>query len=144
MKRLMSVVLAGVLLGSVGFATRVDASDRDRDRREWKHRRAHDRERDRDREYRFGRRNRYFVDREVHVIREYYRPHHRQLPRGLRHKYYRTGYLPHGWAKRMRPVPVYVERQLAVLPHGYHRGIIDGHAVVYNSRGLIIDLAVLF
>jgi hypothetical protein len=31
-----------------------------------------------------------------------------------------------------------------VLPRGYHRGIIDGHAVVYNQRGLIIDVAVLF
>jgi Ni/Co efflux regulator RcnB len=141
-KRLMSVVLAGVLLGSVGFATPLEAADRDRDRKEWKHRRAH--ERDRGREFRFGRRDRYFVDREVHVIREYYRPHYRPLPRGLRHKYYRSGYLPRGWAKRIRPIPLYVQRDLVVLPHGYHRGIIDGHAVVYNSRGLIIDLAVLF
>jgi hypothetical protein len=112
--------------------------DRDRDRREWKHRRGDDRDR------RGGRRDRYFVEREVRVIREYYRPHHRPLPRGLRHRYYRTGYLPRGWAKRIRPIPVYVERDLIVLPHGYHRGIIDGHAVIYNSRGMIIDIAVLF
>jgi hypothetical protein len=140
----MSVVLAGVLLGSVGFAARVEASDRDRDRdrQEWRHRRAQ--ERHRDREFRFGRRDRYFRDREVHVIREYYRPHSRPLPRGLRHKYYRTGYLPRGSAQRIRRMPVYVERELVVLPHGYHRGIIDGHAVIYNSRGMIIDLAVLF
>jgi hypothetical protein len=139
----MTVVLAGVLLGSVGFVTNADASDRDRDRKEWKHRRGNDRDRGRS-EYQFGRRDRYFIDREVHVIREYYRPHHRGLPRGLRHRYYRAGYLPHGWTKRMRRVPVYVERKLVVLPHGYHRGIIDGHAVVYNSSGVIIDVAVLF
>jgi hypothetical protein len=126
---------------------RVEAGDRDRDRKEWNDRRGHDRDRGRDRDRRdarFGRRDRYFVEREVVVIREYYRPHHRPLPPGLRHRYYRAGYLPHGWAKRMRRVPAYVERDLVVLPRGYHRGIIDGHAVVYDSRGLIIDIAVLF
>jgi hypothetical protein len=151
-KRFMSVVLAGVLLGSVGVMDRAEASDRDRGRKEWKHRRAearhggrHRYERDRyDRRDRYERRDRYFVDREVHVIREYYRPHYRPLPRGLRHKYYRSGYLPPGWARRIRPVPLHVDRHLVVLPHGYHRGIIDGHAVVYNASGLIIDLAVLF
>jgi Ni/Co efflux regulator RcnB len=145
-KALMTVLLAGVLLGSVGVPNGAEAGDR----KEWKHRRGddrrrNDRDRDRDRgDARFGRRDRYFIEREVHVIREYYRPHHRPLPPGIRHRYYRTGYLPRGWAKRMRPVPVHVERNLVVLPHGYHRGIIDGHAVVYNSRGLILDLAVLF
>ena len=39
---------------------------------------------------------------------------------------------------------VYVERELVVVPHGYRRGIIDGHAVVYNDRGFILDVAVLF
>ena len=138
MKSLMMMVLAGVLVGSVGFADRAEAKDhgRDRDRREWK---RHDRDR---RDYRV--RDRYFVEREVHVIREYYRPYYRPLPRRVRHHYYRKGYLPYGWAKRIRPVPVYVERELVVLPHGYHRGVIDGHAVIYNSRGLIIDVAVLF
>jgi hypothetical protein len=140
-KSVLTVVLAGVLLGSVGVAARAEAGDRDGDRKEWKHRRGHERDR---REYRFGRRDRYFIDREVHVIREYYRPHRRALPRGLRHRYYRTGYLPHGWAKRIHRLPVYVERELVILPHGYHRGVIDGHAVIHNSRGMIIDIAVLF
>jgi hypothetical protein len=112
---------------------------RERDRYE---RERYDRRDRSDRHVRYDRR--YFHDREVHVIREYYRPYYRPLPRGLRHRYYRTGYLPPGWAKRIRRVPVYVERELVVLPHGYHRGIIDGHAVVYNSSGLIIDIAVLF
>jgi Ni/Co efflux regulator RcnB len=140
-KSLMTIVLTGVLLGVFAVPSHAEAGDRDR--KEWKHRRGHDRDRDR-RDARFVRRDRYFVERDVYVIREYYRPHYRPLPPGLRHRYHRTGYLPRGWAKRMRRVPVYLERELVVLPHGYHRGIIDGHAVVYNSRGLIIDVAVLF
>jgi hypothetical protein len=142
-KSLITLALTGVLLGGAALATEVEARDGGRDRKEWKHRRSEERDRGRD-DYRFGRRDRYFVDREVHVIREYYRPYHRPLPRGVRQRYYRSGYLPHGWTKRIRRVPVYVERELVVLPHGYHRGIIDGHAVIYNSRGLIIDVAVLF
>jgi Ni/Co efflux regulator RcnB len=143
MKSLMTIVVAGVLLAGVGMPHPVEAGDRDR--KEWKDRRGHDRDHGRNqREARFGRRDRYFVDREVRVIREYYRPYYRPLPAGVRHRYYRAGYLPHGWAKRMRRVPLYIERDLVVLPHGYHRGIIDGHAVVYDSRGLIIDIAVLF
>ena len=88
--------------------------------------------------------DRYFRGRDVVVIRDYYRPYYRPLPPGLRHRYYRAGYLPPGWAKRMRPVPRYIERELVVVPRGYRRGIIDGHAVVYNDRGFIVDIAVLF
>jgi hypothetical protein len=135
----MTMALAAVLLAGVGVVDRAEAGDPERDRREWRRGRSRDRG-----ELRFGRRDRYFVDREVRIIREYYRPHYRALPRGLRHKYYRSGYLPRGWARRIRPVPVYVERELVVLPHGYRRGIIDGHAVVYDRRGFIIDVAVLF
>jgi hypothetical protein len=39
---------------------------------------------------------------------------------------------------------VYVERELIAVPYGYHRGLIDGHAVVYNDRGFILDVAVVF
>jgi hypothetical protein len=134
------MMMTGVLLAGVGMPHRVEAAG-DRDRNEWRDRRGHDRDR---RDARFGRRDRYFVARDVVVIRDYYRPHHRPLPPGLRHRYSRAGYLPRGWAKRMRRVPLYIERDLVVLPRGYHRGIIDGHAVVYDSRGLIIDIAVLF
>jgi hypothetical protein len=81
----------------------------------------------------------------VRVIREYYAPRYRQLPPGLQKKYARTGQLPPGWEKRMEPLPVKIERDLPRLPDGYRRGVIDGHAVVYNSRaGTIIDVAVLF
>jgi hypothetical protein len=44
----------------------------------------------------------------------------------------------------MRPVPVYVDRQLVTVPHGFRRGIIDGHAVVYHDRGFMLDVAFLF
>lgn len=86
-----------------------------------------------------------FLPREVRIIREYYGPRYQQLPPGLQKKYRRTGQLPPGWQKRMEPFPVAVERQMAVLPGGYQRGVIDGHAVIYNSRThAIVDLAVLF
>jgi hypothetical protein len=86
-----------------------------------------------------------FLPREVRIIREYYGPRYRTLPPGLQKKYHRTGQLPPGWQKRMEPFPVAVERQMTVLPGGYQRGVIDGHAVIYNSRThAIVDLAVLF
>lgn len=137
MKSLMWVTLAGALIMSTPFAAAVEAGDHGR--KEWKRdrgRRDHDR---------FDRRDaRFFRGRDAYVIREYYRPYYRPLPPGLRRHYFRTGYLPRGWHRRIRPVPVHIDRELVVLPHGYHRGLIDGHAVVYNSRGLIVDLAVLF
>jgi hypothetical protein len=89
--------------------------------------------------------NVHFSVENVRVIREYYAPRYRQLPPGLQKKYARTGQLPPGWQQRMEPLPVKIERELPHLPDGYRRGVIDGHAVVYNSRaGTIIDVAVLF
>jgi Ni/Co efflux regulator RcnB len=134
MRPLICVMLAGVILGGATFAApSAEADGRKHSKRERRH--------DDDRDGRGRGRDRYFSDREVVLVRDYYRPHYRG--RG-HYKYYRSGYLPRGWRKRIRPYPVYVEREVVVLPHGYHRGIIDGHAVVYNSRGLIIDVAVLF
>ena len=86
-----------------------------------------------------------FSPHEVKVIREYYGPTYRNLPPGLEKKLARTGQLPPGWQKKMQPFPVAVERQLVVLPTGYRRGVIDGHAVIYEPRtSAIVDLAVLF
>ena len=138
MKPLICAMLAAVLLGGATVGVGVAEAD---GRKHWKHRHHGDRDYD-DHRYR-GRRGRYFSDREVYLVREYYRPRYRYEPRS-RHGYYRSGYLPRGWHGRVRPYPVYVERELVVLPRGYRRGIIDGHAVVYNRGGLIIDLAVLF
>ena len=86
-----------------------------------------------------------FLPREVTVIRGYYGTRFQGLPPGLQKKYRRTGQLPPGWQKKIEPFPVAVERQLVVLPAGYSRGVVDGHAVIYNPRTQVIfDVAVLF
>ena len=82
--------------------------------------------------------------RDVEIIRRHYAPQYRNLPPGLQKKYARTGQLPPGWQKKMSPFPASLERECAPLPAGYRRGVIDAHAVIYNSRGVIIDVAVLF
>jgi hypothetical protein len=81
---------------------------------------------------------------EVELVRKHYAPRYRNLPPGLQKKYARTGQLPPGWQKKMEPLPSSLEHKCAVLPSGYHRGVFDGHAVIYNTRGVIIDVAVLF
>lgn len=133
MKRLLWVVMAGVMVSGAGFVSRAEAGDRGKDDR-----------------YRHAERRQsvqpvgYLGPRHVHVVREYYRPYYRPLPRRARHVYARAGYLPPGWARRIEPIPVHVTRQLPPVPYGYRRGIIDGHAVVYSQAGLIFDVAVLF
>lgn len=81
---------------------------------------------------------------EIQLVRSHYAPRYRNLPPGLQKKLARDGSLPPGWQKKMEPFPVTLERGLTPLPIGYSRGVIDGHAVIYNSRGMIIDVAVLF
>ena len=85
-----------------------------------------------------------WVSHDVEIIRSYYAPRYRSLPPGLQKKYARTGQLPPGWQKKVEPFPASLEHQCAALPAGYRRGVIDAHAVIYNSRGTIIDVAVLF
>jgi hypothetical protein len=85
-----------------------------------------------------------FSTHDATVIREHYRPQYRNLPPGLQKKYNRTGQLPPGWQKKMTPMPVALERRLEPLPTGYHRGVFEGHAVIYKPGGLIIDATVLF
>lgn len=133
MRPLLTVIIAGVLLGGT-FAGSAEAGDR------WHHSKHGRGVVVYEPYYRDG----YFGPRDVTIIREYYRPYYRPLPPGLARKYYRGGYLPPGWATRIRPVPVYLEPELVVVPSGYRRGIIDGRAVVYNNRGFILDVAVLF
>jgi hypothetical protein len=145
-KALTYLMLTGVLLGTA-FAGSADAGDRRRDARPRRVEVRHTRQvivRDARLDYRIDRHDRYFGDRDILVIRDYYRPYHRTVPPGLRRYYVRNGYLPTGWARRIRPVPVYIERDLRPVPRGYRRGVIDGHVVVHNDRGLIFDVAVLF
>jgi hypothetical protein len=86
-----------------------------------------------------------FGSGDVRILRDHYAPRYRDLPPGLQKKVARGRALPPGWQKKFEPFPVVVERQLPPLPHGYRRGVIDGHAVIYNSRtNLVVDLAVLF
>jgi hypothetical protein len=86
-----------------------------------------------------------FTPSEVTVLRTHYAPRYRNLPPGLQKKIARGGQLPPGWQKKFEPFPVELERQFAPLPEGCRRGVIDGHAVIYNSHtSVIIDVAVLF
>ena len=86
-----------------------------------------------------------FATHEARIIREHYAARYRNLPPGLRKKLARTGQLPPGWQKRFEPFPVAIERQLVTLPGGYRRGVVDGHAVIFDDRShVIVDVAVLF
>lgn len=107
-----------------------------------KHSRAHDRDDD-ERAATHGV-NCFFGPRDVRIVREYYEPRYRSLPPGLAKKFYRSGRLPPGWAKKMEPLPVAVERQLVALPPTYRRGYIDGVVVVYYPRTqVMIDVVSL-
>ena|SRR5882757_8967293 len=87
----------------------------------------------------------YFQPGDARVITQGYEPRYRQLPPGLQKKLYRTGHLPPGWEKRMQPLPVAVERQLAPIPTGYRRGYMDGYAVVYSPRTqVVVDIVAVF
>jgi hypothetical protein len=86
-----------------------------------------------------------FGTADVAIIREHYAPRYRNLPPGLQKKVARGGKLPPGWQKKFEPFPVVLERRLQPLPPGYRRGVVDGHAVIYNARtNVIVDVAMLF
>jgi len=138
-KRLLTVIVAGVLLGGV-LTSSAEAKDHGRGRgRDARYYRDGGRYRD-DGHYRNGG---YWRSRDVVVVRDYYRPYYRPAPR-VAYRYYRGGYLPPYWRTRIVPVPVYLEPEFVPVPYGYRRGLIDGHAVVYNSRGFILDIAAVF
>jgi len=155
-KRLLFVTLTGALLataltsdaiakdkGNDSHKKAVPRSDsRDNDRR--RDNDDDDRRRPDYRQDKVYRADRHFRHRDVIVVREYYRPYYRPVGYDVRYVYVRHRTLPPGWQKKVRPVPVYVERDLEPIPYGYRRGIIDGHLVVHNDRGFIFDVAVLF
>jgi hypothetical protein len=86
-----------------------------------------------------------FSTRDVRLIRAHYAPRYRKLPPGLQKKLARSGSLPPGWEKKMERFPASLERDLSVLPRGYRRGVLDGHAVIYQpNTQIIIDVAMLF
>lgn len=79
----------------------------------------------------------YFRDTDHELLERYYSGP-RDLPPGLRKKYYRTGSLPPGWEKRFQPMPIIVVQQLPPVPVYYERGYLDGYAVVYDRRTRVI------
>jgi hypothetical protein len=86
-----------------------------------------------------------FSSRDAVAIREYYAPRYRRLPPGQQKKLARGGSLPPGWERKMEFFPPVLEQRLARLPEGYHRGVIDAHAVIYKAGSpIVIDAAVLF
>lgn len=126
MKRMVLTTLA--MLALAGAVVTADGFDKDKDKKKKKDDRVVV----------------VFATRDVDVIRSHYRGKHKKLPPGLAKKYARTGQLPPGWQKKMEPLPVVLERTLPPLPRGYRRGVIDAHAVIYDARGVIVDLAILF
>ena len=127
MKRTIAVTMIGLLLGSA----MLDAN------RQGKGKKAHDTVPAATVSVSWG-------SHDIEAVRRYYAPRYRSLPPGLQKKYARTGQLPPGWQKKMEPLPASLERDCSPLPAGYRRGVIDAHAVIYNSRGVIVDVAVLF
>ena len=86
----------------------------------------------------------YVGPHDVRIVREYYEPRYRALPPGLAKKYARTGQLPPGWAKKIEPLPIEVERRLEPLPREYRRGYLDGRIVVYLPGEVVVDVVPLF
>ena len=135
MKRLVWVALATLLLQATVAAAPPQGKGRNR---------AHDRH--------VGNDESHDVDvhvvfgaADVNIIRNHYASRHHRLPPGLQKKLARGGQLPPGWQRTFEPFPLGVERRLPPLAPQYRRGVIDGHAVIYNRRSnVIVDLAVLF
>jgi hypothetical protein len=79
----------------------------------------------------------YFRREDYSAVQRYYNGPH-DLPPGLRKKYARTGKLPPGWEKKIRPFPVELVRVLPPPPPNCEFGYIDGVAVVYDRKTRII------
>jgi uncharacterized membrane protein len=91
----------------------------------------------------------FFSDRDVHVIREYFRSEDRgrrmarrdgDLPPGLERRLYRGGTLPQGLEHRVDPFPGDLERRLDPLPRGYSRVLLSGRAMILRDDGDIVDM----
>ena len=82
---------------------------------------------------------------DVWLIDQYYGEHARPAMLGLSRKLERSGRLPYDWERRVEPLPVMVDRQLAALPRGARRGVLDGYAVVYlPDTETVVDAVALF
>jgi len=140
----MRLAISLITLGILSSAP-ASAKHWHENQKHWNEHAKHEDEDDRGFDHRDHRaRNCYFQPRDARIVTQY-SPRYRELPPGLQKKYSRSGHLPPGWEKRMQPIPVVVEQQLAPLPSGFRRGYIDGYAVVYSPRtNVIIDFVAVF
>src|SRR5690349_11237809 len=141
MRLAITLITFGVLTSSS-----VSAKHWHEDEKHWKEHAKHEDQDDRGFDHRnHAAKSCYFQPRDAAIVTRYYAPRYRGLPPGLQKKLYRNGHLPPGWEKRMQPLPVVVEQQLAPVPSGYRRGFIDGYAVVYSPRTqVIVDITAVF
>ena len=138
MKRLVGAMLVGFLLGGTVAETSQGKGKKNGHAESAKHDKSEKPESSVSLHLVFGR-------ADVVILRDHYTPRYQNLPPGLQKKIARGGQLPPGWRKKFEPFPAEVDRRLPPLPAGYGRGVIDGHAVIYNSRtNVIVDVAVLF
>ena len=138
MKRLVGAMLVGFLLGGTVAETSQDKGKKKAQTQPATYEKSGKPEAHVSLQLVFGR-------ADVVTLRDHYSPRYRNLPPGLYRKVARGGQLPPGWRKKFEPFPVEVDRRLPPLPSGYRRGVIEGHAVIYNSRtNVIVDVAVLF
>ncbi len=136
MRTLALAMIAWLVLGGAAVSGEQNRNSRARGKQD---------KRDHDRVLVHGEVGVVFSTDDLRIIREHYAPQHRQLPPGLRKKLARTGALPPGWQKKLRPFPVKLERRLGGLPDEFRRGVIDGQVVIYNRHTQVIfDVAVPF
>jgi hypothetical protein len=129
-RRTLLTALVGVLpLSIVSLPANAQDNGRGKGRNNRENRKDDDRGGDQD--------SRHFRREDYAVVQRYYSGP-RDLPPGLRKKYYRTGRLPRGWEKRIRPFPPELVRVLPPPPPNCERGYIDGVAVVYDRKTRII------
>lgn len=97
-----------------------------------------------------------FIGKDTETIQQYFR--HRAgslppglekrdgtLPPGLQKQLRRKGHLPPGLEKKITPFPVELERELSPMKPGLLRGMIEGRAVIYNSKtSVILDILSIF
>jgi hypothetical protein len=127
-RNLLTAILFGFipLSSAVSFAENYHDHGRDKGK---KKRQNEDHGGDQDR--------RYFRSEDFSLLDGYYSGP-RNLPPGLRKKYYRTGALPPGWEKKLQPFPPELVRQLPPPPPNCERGYINGVAIIYDRKTRII------
>src|SRR5437667_2513487 len=86
----------------------------------------------------------YFQPHDTRVITTYYAANSRPLPPGLQKKLYRTGHLPPGWDRRIQPLPVVVERQLAPVTIEVATAIAAGYGcqLPFHNNGQRLDSSI--